>query len=154
MTFFSFYARNALKKQVLRCYELQSSIIIYGHEHGTLLYGYVVDLETSDIVQLNDVEWEILSRYASQARYQLVKGLKEKYKLAAIFKGIERLERPGQEGSVLNPIIEAAEAPTVNPIYTGGASVGLRHELEPLPMCHTPHRVGNVGFFSRGYGGV
>ena len=27
---------------------------------------YVADLETSDIVPLKDVEWEILSRYASE----------------------------------------------------------------------------------------
>ena len=75
---------------------------------------YVADLETSDIVPLNDVEWEILSRYASQTRYQIVEELKEKYKLAAIFEGIERLERFGQQDSVLSPIVEAAEPTTVN----------------------------------------
>ena len=37
---------------------------------------YVVDLETSDIVPLKDVEWEILSRYASQTLYQIVEGSK------------------------------------------------------------------------------
>ena len=62
---------------------------------------YVADLETSDIVPLNDVEWEILSRYASQTRYQIVEALKKTYKLTDIFEGIERLERLGQQGSVL-----------------------------------------------------
>ena len=62
---------------------------------------YVADLETRDIVPLNDVEWEILSRYASQTRYQIVEGLKKTYKLTDIFEGIERLERLGQQGSVL-----------------------------------------------------
>ena len=38
---------------------------------------YVADLETGDIIQINDVEWEILSRYASQTRYQIVEGLKQ-----------------------------------------------------------------------------
>ena len=38
---------------------------------------YVADLETSDIVPLKDVEWEILSRYASETRYQIVEGLKK-----------------------------------------------------------------------------
>ena len=77
-------------------------------------HKYVADLETSDIVPLNDVEWEILSRYASQTRYQIVEGLKAEYKLAAIFEGIERLERLGQQGSVLSPITETAVPPTVN----------------------------------------
>ena len=67
---------------------------------------YVADLETGDIVQVKDVEWEILSRYASQTRYQIVEGLKEKYKLMAIFDGIDRLEWLGQQGSLLSPIVE------------------------------------------------
>ena len=75
---------------------------------------YVADLETSDIVPLKDVEWEILLRYESQTRYQIVEGLKEQYKLTAIFEGIERLERLGQQGSVLSPIVEAAVPPTAN----------------------------------------
>ena len=75
---------------------------------------YVADLETSDIVPLKDVEWEILSRYESQTRYQIVEGLKAQYKLTAIFEGIERLERLGEQGSVLSPIVETAEPPTVN----------------------------------------
>ena len=75
---------------------------------------YVADLETSDIVPLKDVEWEILSRYASQTRYQIVEALKKTYKLTDIFEGIERLERLGQQGSVLIPIVEAAKPLTVN----------------------------------------
>ena len=70
---------------------------------------YVADLETGDIVQINDVEWEILSRYESQTHHQIVKELKKKYKLTAIFDGIERLERLGQQGGLLTPIVEAAE---------------------------------------------
>ena len=75
---------------------------------------YVVDLETSDLVPLKDVEWEILSRYESQTLYQIVEGLKEQYELTTIFEGIERLERLGQQGSVLSPIVETAEPPTAN----------------------------------------
>ena len=64
---------------------------------------YVADLETGDIVQINDVEWEILARYASQTRYQIVEALKKTYKLTAIFDGIERLERLGGQGTLLRP---------------------------------------------------
>ena len=67
---------------------------------------YVADLETGDLIQVNDVEWEILSRYASQTLYQIVRRLKDKYKLATLFEGIERLERLGQQGSVLSPMVE------------------------------------------------
>ena len=67
---------------------------------------YVADLETGDIVQINDVEWEILSRYASQTLYQIIRRLKDKYKLATLFEGIERLERLGQQDSVLSPMVE------------------------------------------------
>lgn len=66
---------------------------------------YVADLETGDIVEVNAVEWEILSRYASQTQYQIVEGLKQKYKVASIFDGIEHLERLGRQGSLLSPII-------------------------------------------------
>jgi len=38
---------------------------------------YVADLETGNIVEINDVEWEILSRYESQTHYQIVEGLKK-----------------------------------------------------------------------------
>ena len=73
---------------------------------------YVADLETNDIIQVNDVEWEILARYGLQSQYQIVEGLKEKYKITSIFDGIERLERLGQQGSLLSPIDEATEQTT------------------------------------------
>ncbi len=68
---------------------------------------YVADLETGDIIEVNAVEWEILSRYESQTQYQIVEGLKQKYKVASIFDGIERLERLGRQGSLLYPTVEA-----------------------------------------------
>ncbi len=70
---------------------------------------YVADLETNDIVQVNDVEWEILSRYGTQTPYQIVEALKEEYKVESIFDGIERLERLGQQGSLLSAIDGAAK---------------------------------------------
>ena len=70
---------------------------------------YVADLETNDIIQVNDVEWEILARYGAQNQYQIVEGLKEKYKITSIFDGIERLERLGQQGSLLSPIDEETQ---------------------------------------------
>ena len=73
---------------------------------------YVADLESGDIVQINDVEWEILSRYASQTRHQLVEALRKTYKLTAIFDGIERLEQLGRQGTLLHRVVEAVE-PTV-----------------------------------------
>ena len=73
---------------------------------------YVADLETSDIVQVNDVEWEILSRYGTQTQYQIVEGLREKYKIESIFDGIERLERLGQQGALLSSIDGAAKQTT------------------------------------------
>ena len=73
---------------------------------------YVADLETNGIIQVNDVEWEILARYGAQSQYQIVEGLKEKYKITSIFDGIERLERLGQQGSLLSPIDEATEQTT------------------------------------------
>ena len=72
-------------------------------------HKYVADLETGDIVQINDVEWEILSRYASQTRHQLVEALKKTYKLTAIFDGIERLEQLGRQGTLLHRVVEAME---------------------------------------------
>ena len=72
---------------------------------------YVADLETGDIVEINDMEWEILSRYASQPRYQLVERLRKEYKLTAIFEGIERLEHLGRQGFLLQPVGETG-APT------------------------------------------
>ena len=70
---------------------------------------YVADLETNNIIQINDVEWEILDRYGTQSLYKIVEGLKKNYKIASIFDGIERLERLGQQGSLLSPIDEATE---------------------------------------------
>lgn len=67
---------------------------------------YVADLETGDVIQISDVESEILEHYESQTHYQIVEGLKEKYKLTTIFDGIERLERLGKHGSLLHPVIE------------------------------------------------
>ena len=65
---------------------------------------YVADLGTQDLIEVNDVEWDILDRYTTQTHYQIVEGLKEKYKVTTIFDGIERLERLGQKGSLLSPI--------------------------------------------------
>ena len=73
---------------------------------------YVADLETNDIVEVNDVEWEILSRYRTQTQYQIVEALKEEYKVESIFDGIERLERLGQQGSLLSTIGGAAKQTT------------------------------------------
>ena len=70
---------------------------------------YVADLETGDIVEVNAVEWEILSRCESQTWYQIVEGLKQKYKVSSIFDGIERLEHLGRQGSLLSLTVEAAE---------------------------------------------
>ena len=75
---------------------------------------YVADLETGDIIQITDVEWEILGRYASQTLYQIVRRLKDKYKLATIFEGIERLEQLGQQGSVLSPMVEPVASMRAN----------------------------------------
>ncbi|MDE0018892.1 MAG: glycosyltransferase [Candidatus Poribacteria bacterium] len=70
---------------------------------------YVADLETGDIVEINDIEWEILSRYESQTHHQIVEELKKDYKLTAIFDGIDRLERLGKQGYLLHPVVEAVE---------------------------------------------
>ena len=75
---------------------------------------YVADLETGDIIEINAVEWEILSRYESQTHHQIVEGLKKEYKLTSIFDGIERLERLGHQGELLTPIVEAADPTTPN----------------------------------------
>ena len=68
---------------------------------------YVADLETGDIIQISDVEWEVLSRYQAQTRHQIVEELKQEYKLTDIFDGIERLEQLGRQGSLLRPKVEA-----------------------------------------------
>ena len=74
---------------------------------------YIADLETNDLIQVNDVEWDVLDRYATQTQYQIVEELKEKYKIASIFQAIERLEQLGQQGSLLSPIHKTARQ-TVN----------------------------------------
>ena len=81
---------------------------------------YVADLEGGDIIQVNDVEWEILSRYAAQTLYQIVEGLKEKYKVASIFDGIERLERLGRQGSLLHPVVKPVARAIANPERMNG----------------------------------
>ncbi len=65
---------------------------------------YIADLETHEVIQVNDVEWDVLDRYATQTQYQIVEELKEKYKVASIFEAIERLEQLGQQGSLLSSI--------------------------------------------------
>ncbi len=70
---------------------------------------YVADLETGDLVEINDVEWEILGRYEFQTLHQIVERLKGKYKLTTIFEGIERLEQLGRQGSLLSPIVKPVE---------------------------------------------
>ena len=65
---------------------------------------YVADLKTNEIIQVNDVEWDILDRYGTQTHYQIVEELKEKYKSTTIFDGIARLERLGKQGQLLAQI--------------------------------------------------
>ena len=83
-------------------------------------HKYVADLETGDLVQINAVEWEILGRYESQTRHRMVERLKKEYKLTAILDGIERLERFGEQGSILSPIIEPVEPRITNRKQTDG----------------------------------
>lgn len=71
-------------------------------------HKYVADLETDEIIQVNDVEWDILDRYGTQTHYQIVEELKEKYKPTAIFDGIARLERLGKQGQLLTQIPNSA----------------------------------------------
>ena len=70
---------------------------------------YVADLETGDVIQISDVESESLERYESQTHHQIVEALKEKYKLTAIFDGIQRLEQLGKQGSLLRPVVNVIE---------------------------------------------
>ena len=70
---------------------------------------YVADLDTNDIIEVNDVEWDILERYGTQTQYQIVEALKEKYKVNAIFDGIARLERLGKHGQLLTQIPTSAK---------------------------------------------
>jgi len=75
---------------------------------------YVADLESGDVVQLNDVESDILARYETQSRYQIVEELKEVYKVTSIFEGFERLEQLGERGKVLRPIEPVAHEPVTH----------------------------------------
>lgn len=78
---------------------------------------YVADLETGDVIQISDVESEILERYESQTHHQIVEELKKEHKLTTIFDGIERLERLGQQGSLLQPVVEDISVKSPHP-YT------------------------------------
>ena len=91
-------------------------------------HKYVADLETGDLVRINDVEWEILSRYGSQTQHRIVERLKDKYKLTAIFEGIERLERLGEQGILLSPIAK----PTVPMTANRNQTVGMPKLLVPF----------------------
>ena len=93
---------------------------------------YVADLETGDLIEINDVEWEVLSRYESQTRYQIVRRLKGEYKLTAIFEAIERLERLGEQGTLLSPSTE--------PVVPRHAK---RQETERLPKVLVPFHFTN-----------
>lgn len=75
---------------------------------------YVADLETNEIIQINDVEWDILDRYGTQTHYQIVEALKEKYKSTTIFDGIARLERLGKQGQLLAQTPNSASKPNVS----------------------------------------
>ena len=77
-------------------------------------HRYVADLETNDVIQINDVEWEILDRYATQTQYQIIEELQGKYKIETIFDGIERLERLAQQGSLLSPIDKAGHQTAIH----------------------------------------
>ena len=70
---------------------------------------YVADLDTNDIIEVNDVEWDILERYGTQTEYQIVETLKGKYKINSIFDGIARLERLGKHGQLLTQIPTSAK---------------------------------------------
>ena len=78
-------------------------------------HKYIADLETHEVIQVNDVEWDVLDRYATQTQYQIVEELKEKYKVASIFEAIERLEKLGQQGFLLSPTDEAMRQTVNNP---------------------------------------
>lgn len=71
---------------------------------------YVADLETKDLVEVNEVEWDILERYGTQTQYQIVEALKEKYKVNVILDGITRLERLGKHGQLLTQIPTSAKS--------------------------------------------
>ena len=99
-------------------------------EHGGR--KYVADLEADDIVEVNAVEWEILSRYGAQTQYDIVKELKQKYKVSSIFDGIERLEQLGRQGILLRAEIEAERLPHAN---------GDRHPKLLVPFDFTKEKL-------------
>lgn len=70
---------------------------------------YVADLASGDIIQLNDVEWDILQRYDTRSHCQIVEELKAAHKVTSIFTGIERLEQFGERGKLLRPIKPIAD---------------------------------------------
>ena len=110
-------------------------------------HKYVADLETGDIIQISDVEWEILSRYPSQTRYQIVEGLKQEYKLTAVFDGIERLEQLGRQGSILRPRRSAGAShdsdyrrttPVSDHDHRDGVPPTKVEAVKPTPTNQTP----------------
>ena len=103
-------------------------------EHGGR--RYVADLKTGDIVEANAVEWEILSRYGSQTRYEIVEGLKQQYKISSIFDGIERLERLGRHGSLLYPTVEAKNSLSADGVRHPKLLVPFDFTMEKLALDH------------------
>ena len=84
-----------------------------------------------------------LDRYATQTQSQIVEGLKEKYKVASIFKAIERLERLGRQGCLLSPIDGTMRQTVINrkprllvPFhFTKEKNIlGLRNKPKSLPI--------------------
>ena len=69
---------------------------------------YIADLENNEIIQINDVEWDILGRYADQTQYEIVEALKGKYKVNSIFDGIARLQQLARQGELLTQISHSA----------------------------------------------
>ena len=88
---------------------------------------YVADLETNDIIEINDVEWDILNLYGSQTEYEIVEALKETYKVASVFEGITRLEWFGKRGQLLVQISES-----VGELSTSQPSCGKLRLLVPF----------------------
>ena len=72
-------------------------------------HKYIADLETCDVIQVSDVEWDILNRYGSQTEYQIVEGLKEKYKISSVFDGITRLKWLAKRGQLLTQAFDTSD---------------------------------------------
>ena len=62
---------------------------------------YVADLETHNIIEVDDVEWDILDRCPTQTPHQIVEALKENTKPTSVFDGIDRLQGLGKRGQLL-----------------------------------------------------